>query len=257
MNNKYKIVLIGAGNVASHLFRAFARVCDVAQVWSRDINHAIDLTSTSSSSMPISDLSDVVSDADFYIISVPDNAIAQVVNALPKSLKGVVAHTSGSIGIEALSAFENHGVFYPLQTFSKSKVIDFSDIPFFIEGSNSGATACLQNLASLLSNKVLLADSSQRASLHIAAVFACNFANHLWSISADILKQAGYDFSIFKPLLTETINKAFEIGPAKAQTGPARRNDLNVINSHLQKLSGDKHDIYDLITKMILTQNYE
>jgi predicted short-subunit dehydrogenase-like oxidoreductase (DUF2520 family) len=104
---------------------------------------------------------------------------------------------------------------------------------------------------------VYKADSKQRATLHIAAVFACNFANNLWGISADILAQSGYSFDVFKPLLQETLRKAFEMGPTAAQTGPAKRGDMNVINGHLAKLDGDRHELYELITKMILNNNHE
>jgi predicted short-subunit dehydrogenase-like oxidoreductase (DUF2520 family) len=150
-----------------------------------------------------------------------------------------------------------YGVFYPLQTFSRQKAVNVSEIPFFIEGSDDEVTTLLMSLAERLTDKVYKADSKQRATLHIAAVFACNFANHLWGISADILAQSGYSFDVFKPLLQETLRKAFEMGPTAAQTGPAKRGDMNVINGHLAKLDGDRHELYELITKMILNNNHE
>lgn len=252
-----RIVILGTGNVATHLCRALSQKCHVVQIWSRNVDHARELAAEMPDAQAIDAVADVVTDADYYIISVPDNAITSVVAQMPK-VSGVVAHTSGSVELKALCGCnDNLGVFYPLQTFTKSKAVDFSEIPFFIEGSNADSAERLRDLAQQLSSSVHFADSKQRASLHIAAVFACNFANHLWSIAADLLREANYDFSILKPLLQETLNKAFAMSPSEAQTGPARRNDTNVINAHLAKLNGDKYDLYELISKMIIANNHE
>jgi predicted short-subunit dehydrogenase-like oxidoreductase (DUF2520 family) len=249
-------VLLGAGNVATHLYGALSQVCNVVQVWSRNIAHAERLIADSRISHPVSNLTDIVTDADYYIISVPDNAISDVANHLPQ-VTGVVAHTSGSVGMQVLCNANAYGVFYPLQTFSREKKVNIAETPFFIEGCNEATTAKLECLARTISTTVLCADSQQRASLHIAAVFACNFANHLWSIATDILHTSGYEFDVFRPLLRETLDKAFEIGAKQAQTGPARRGDTNVINAHLAKLDGDKHKLYELVTKMIISQHHE
>jgi predicted short-subunit dehydrogenase-like oxidoreductase (DUF2520 family) len=256
--DKASVVVLGAGNVATHLCGALSKVCDVKQIWSRNKEHAQRLAETTQCGKAIDDLADIDRDADFYIISVPDNAIASVVQAMP-AVGGIVAHTSGSVGMEVLAAGKTtrYGVFYPLQTFSRQKAVNVSEIPFFIEGSDDEVTTLLMSLAERLTDKVYKADSKQRATLHIAAVFACNFANHLWGISADILAQSGYSFDVFKPLLQETLRKAFEMGPTAAQTGPAKRGDMNVINGHLAKLDGDRHELYELITKMILNNNHE
>jgi predicted short-subunit dehydrogenase-like oxidoreductase (DUF2520 family) len=227
------------------------------QIWSRNIAHAQELADTAHAQV-ISSLSDVVTDADLYIIAVPDNAVAAVAHAMP-AVSGIVAHTSGSVNLQALanSANSHLGVFYPLQTFSKEKSVDFSEIPFFIEGSDETTAENLEAFAQRLSTKVYRADSAQRATLHLAAVFACNFANHLWSIAADTLSEANYSFDIFKPLLQETLNKAIQLTPAAAQTGPARRGDMNIINAQLAKLDGDKRDLYELITNMIIAKHHE
>lgn len=252
------IVIIGAGNVATHLCGALSHICTIEQVWSRNITHAQQLAQNAGTAQAISDLAQVKSHADYYLIAVPDNAIADIARQLPE-VHGIVAHTSGSVNMQALSTCKcaGSGVFYPLQTFSRAKSVDFNEIPFFIEGDNADTTAALCRLAGMLSKSVHLADSQQRASLHIAAVFACNFANHLWSISADLLKEAGYDFNILHPLLTETLNKASEITPTAAQTGPAKRGDMNVINAHLSRLNGNEKKLYELITNMIIAKQHE
>lgn len=253
-----RIVILGAGNVATHLCRALSHKCTVVQIWSRNIDHAKELAADIDGAQALSNICDIVRDADYYIISVPDNAIARLASQLP-AVSGIVAHTSGSVNLQALTAGANKqlGVFYPLQTFTKSKPVDFSEIPFFIEGSDDSTADSLTQLAQLLSANVYHANSEQRASLHIAAVFACNFANRLWGVASDLLGKAGYSFDILKPLLSETLNKAFQLSPEQAQTGPARRGDTKVINAHLAKLSGDNYDLYKLITKMIIEKQNE
>lgn len=243
--------------MATHLCGAMLHICAIEQVWSRNIDHARQLADMAEA-QAIDDVAQVNRDADYYIIAVPDNAIGEVAAQLPK-VKGIVAHTSGSVNMQVLQSCQckGCGVFYPLQTFTRNKSIDFNEIPFFIEGSDEMTTDALCKLASKLSNSVHTADSKQRASLHIAAVFACNFANHLWSISSDILSEAGYDFGILRPLLAETLNKAFEITPSAAQTGPAKRGDTNVINAHIAKLDGNEKELYKLITNMIIAKQHE
>lgn len=230
-----KVNIIGCGNVGTHLFKALADKIDVALINSHTFQ-GID------------------TNADITLISVSDNAISDVVNRLPH-LSGIIAHTSGSTSIEYLASFTNYGVFYPLQTFSKDVALQYNKIPFFIEGSNQNVTEKLWNLASLISNNITFADSEQRKALHIASVFACNFTNHLWNIADDILKENGMHFNLLQPLLEETLHKTTRISPKDAQTGPARRNDTDVILSHLNALS--KHPelqkIYQLISYSIQT----
>ncbi|MDE5868742.1 MAG: DUF2520 domain-containing protein, partial [Muribaculaceae bacterium] len=215
---KTKINIIGRGNVATHLYKAFKQYISV-----NSINpHTLD---------------NIDVNADLTIISVSDDAIKSVVNHLPK-LKGIVAHTSGSTGIDIFkdSHILKYGVFYPLQTFSKDKDLNYSKIPFFIEASDKETERELLNLASLVSNNVRIANSKQRKKLHIASVFSCNFVNHLWALSDRYLRQNDLSFSDLIPLIEETLEKTSFISPEEAQTGPAVREDMNIIASHIDDL---------------------
>lgn len=259
MERPRSVNIVGTGNVATHLARAFAAAgVKVESIWSRNISHARVLAGTIPGARPIDNLGEISVDADVTVIAVPDSAISAVVGALPP-LRGVLAHTSGTVPIDVLPAQvagEGTGVFYPLQTFSRDKELDVSQVPFFIEATAPYALSSLKSLASLISGHVYEADSSKRATLHLAAVFACNFSNALWDIAADVLVRDGYPLHVFSPLLHETLDKALLIGPHAAQTGPAVRHDTNVISSQLSRLSGLPHDIYDIITRQII-QSHE
>lgn len=250
-----RIAIIGAGNVASHLAQVLSKKHSVKQIASRNLARAQQLAEKIPGCEALQNLSDLHSDLDFYILAVSDSAISETAENLP-CVAGIVAHTSGSTPIEALkSSGHAQGVFYPLQTFSKEARVDFSSIPFFIEGSSVEAANALSELASSISRTVHLANSELRAKLHLAAVFGCNFANHLWSIANDILAEAGLDFSIMGPLLQTTLDKALNMPPAKAQTGPAARCDMATIERQEAALEGIPKDIYTLITKSIILQH--
>lgn len=250
-----KAVIIGTGNVGTHLGRALSEHADVTDVWSRSMANAARLSAEIPGSRPVDRLSELRTDADYYIMAVADDAIATVAAALPE-VSGVVAHTSGSVGLSALDGCRaaGKGVFYPLQTFSRERGISLDCVPFFIESSDAATTDRLLSLARSVSSVVRLADSSQRAALHIAAVFACNFANSLWGVADSILKPAGYSLDVFGPLLEETLRKAIDNGPVASQTGPARRGDRSVIDRHLAGLSGLPREIYGLMTELIIQQ---
>lgn len=231
-----RINIIGRGNVAFHLKKAFEGKIEVAEV----NPHTLEGLNPK---------------ADFTIISVTDSAIPAILEQLP-ALKGVVAHTSGSTPI---SVFENslqqkYGVFYPLQTFSKSKELDYSAIPFYIEASDKNSEEELFRYASMVSENVRYADSIQRKKLHIAAVFSCNFVNHLWSLSDSFLKEAGLSFKDLIPVISEAIDKIKVISPADAQTGPAARGDIEMIESHIRELADKDNlkEIYSLLSQSIL-----
>lgn len=248
-----RIAIVGSGNVASHLAIALDRVSRVEQVLSRNINHAKELAVQLKSCRPISDAQDFDSSVDFCIIAVNDDAIGDVAKSLPRLKGGIAAHTSGSVPMSILSPLsEKIGVFYPLQTFSKNAVVLVEDVPFFIEASDSLTLQSLDYLASKISRRVSHADSTQRAILHIAAVFACNFANHLWAISDRILCEYGIPFTVFEPLLKATLDKALSMPPAQAQTGPAKRGDTVVMKKHMEKLPPDERDIYKLLSDSIM-----
>lgn len=235
-----RINTIGRGNVATHLFKAFQTVPDIE---SASVNpHTLEGLDT---------------EADVTIISVSDNAIAEVLGKLPP-MNSVIAHTSGSTSIKVFAGrTESCGVFYPFQTFSKDKELDYSSIPFFIEGSDSKAEQMLTQLASKISGNVYKADSGKRRAMHVAGVFACNFANHLWAIADEILKDSGMDFNVLQPLLKETLRKAETMKPFDGQTGPAVRNDSKTINSHLEFLKDtdvnqNVIEIYKLLSRSII-----
>ncbi len=216
-----KIAIIGRGNVATHLAKALTGKVDVTMVNPRT-------------------LADLPTDADIILISVSDDAIRDValkIEAISDS-SPIIAHTSGSVGLEVLDGCADYkGVFYPLQTFSKNVPLNYEEIPFFIEGSSPAVCTQLADLARLISDHVYEADSEKRRRLHIAAVFACNFSNHLVNIADGLLKEQNMDYRVLLPLLKETVRKLENVSPADAQTGPAVRGDRNVIDKHLAALS--------------------
>lgn len=254
-----RIAIIGAGNVASHLAPAFDSVGRVCQIMSRRIDNASALASRLRQCTPIDSLSQLDPNLDFYIIAAADDAIGTIAEAMPP-VSGIVAHTSGSIPLQPLQKATPHcGVLYPLQTFSKTAAVDVAEVPMFVEGATPRATEALTSLAKSISHTVHHADSALRARLHLAAVFGCNFANNLWAIANDILRDASLDLSVLAPLLRATLDKALTMNPAKAQTGPAARRDFSVIAKQEAALQGIQKDIYSLLTKSILhtTNKYE
>jgi predicted short-subunit dehydrogenase-like oxidoreductase (DUF2520 family) len=243
------IVLLGSGNVATQLGRAFKLAgLNIVQVWSRDIENATILADNLAAS-PISDFDYLNRKADLYIISVKDEAI----NELARELKvndRLIVHTAGSKEINVLEGSSSkYGVLYPLQTFSKTKVVDFRQIPFAIEGNTPEVTGIIRALADRLSEHVIELNSEQRKSLHIAAVLACNFTNHLFALAAELLKEQNLDFDLLKPLITETTAKVLTNDPLKMQTGPASRGDMETIKAHLNVLK-DKLELQDLYQKI-------
>lgn len=250
-----KIVFIGAGNVASHLATAVesAGVGEVVQVYSRSLGSAQILAANLRGATAVSDVSEIRSDADVYIVSLVDDAISPLVSRLPKGGKALWLHTSGSVGMEALAPLsDRYGVFYPLQTFSKGVDIDVSRVPLFIEGCDESVEAEIRSLGAQVFANVYHADSNTRRMMHISAVFACNFTNHLWTIAAEILQKEGLPFEVLQPLLEETVKKAFAVSPEKGQTGPAVRGDRAIIDKHLSMLSGQPEKIYSLLSESII-----
>lgn len=247
-----RIVLIGAGNVATNLAKALCAKHEIEQIYSRTLANAKTLADAVGCRNACSDFADIVADADFYIISVKDDAIASVVEAVPGN-GAMWVHTSGSKPIDVFAGSRSHyGVFYPMQSFSKQITVDFSEVPFFIEGSSGADADSIMELARSLSHRVYAADSNTRRHLHVAAVFACNFANHVWTIADEVLAEAGLPFDVMLPLIRTTVDKLDKLSPVDSQTGPAVRCDYNVISKHLSMLSGDKHEVYDTMTKSII-----
>lgn len=250
-SERSRIIVLGSGNVATSLAPALSGVGDVVQVWSRDLAHASVLAAGIDGAVAVDKAENLDMSADFAIIAVSDDAVADVA-AMLYEFDGIVAHTSGSVAIDKLGKCRYKGVLYPLQTFSRQRPLSVADVPFFIEGDSTETYERLATLASSLSERVYQADSRHRAALHIAAVFASNFANYLWDISDNLLRPYGYDFTVFGPLLSEALAKAVDMGPHRAQTGPAMRGDAGVMNSHLNKLPVDLAKLYEMLSDMII-----
>ncbi len=248
-----RIVLMGSGNVATHLGKALHQAGhSIGQVYSRTVVHAQALAQQLHAT-PITDLCELDRSADWYILSIKDDALLPLIEQLPV-LEGLVTHTAGSVPLAILSRFQHHGVFYPFQTFSKSTEVDFKTIPLLVEG-NAGQTAnTLLQLAQEISDKAQFASSDQRGQLHIAAVFACNFVNHMYALADDLLKSHQLPFDLLIPLIKETAAKMEQLSPQLSQTGPASRNDQQIIQKHIQSLEDQPHhqELYKTLTKSIL-----
>lgn len=239
MEKLLKVDIIGQGNVAFHLAKALGDKADVESVNSHT-------------------LAEKRKDAHITLIAVADSAIEEVASRLG-DVRGVVAHTSGSTSAEVLSKFDEFGVFYPLQTFSRNISLDYDEIPFFTEGNSPQCEELLRRLALLISPTVRHADSGQRKAMHIAAVFACNFANHLWAIADSLLADNGMEFDLLRPLVKETLRKTELHSPAECQTGPAARGDLGIIREHEASLSTmpQIQQIYHLLSESIAHNYYK
>ena len=243
-----QIVLIGSGNVAFHLAKAFTEAqIPVSQIFGRNTTELQKISEQFS--IPFS--TETLAEADLYIISVSDSSIAEV-SSLIQNENALVAHTSGSVSREALSGNYRKSVFYPLQTFSKSKNLDYSKIPFFIDAENENDEDILKNLASKISKNVMLANDEKRKYIHLTAVFACNFVNHLYARAKEISDSQGIPFDYFLPLIDETTQKIHELEPKLAQTGPAIRNDEKVLKLHESLLTDEeKLKIYKTLNESI------
>lgn len=205
--------------------------------------------------IPFTDDVSKIKEADIYIIGIPDDAISSFSSSLPFQNR-LVVHTSGGVSMDALSNKNRRGIFYPLQTFSKQREIDFKNIPICIEAENSKDLELLQSLGEKISENVVEISSEKRAKLHLAAVFVNNFTNHLYHIGSEILKVDDLPFDLLKPLILETASKIENLSPEKAQTGPAKRSDLKTIEKHLHLLGNSRYrKLYELFTEEI-KQNY-
>lgn len=244
--------MLGAGNVATHLSKALINAgFPVAQVWSRKTDNAINL-SLQIGANSIANIEDVDTDIDVVILAVADDAISEIVNKIPRLKNRIVLHTSGSTSIELLNQHPKNGVLYPVQTFSKTIALDFTQVPICIEASDTDTLNQLNLLAKKLSNKVEFVNSENRMRLHISAVFACNFTNYFYSIAKDLMDDARLDFELIKPLIQETADKVMQNNPADVQTGPAKRDDQITIQKHLELLK-NKSSIKELYT--LISQN--
>lgn len=244
------ITIIGSGNVAHHLAKAISDSpeLELVQIAMRNSTNAPSSIKTSKITTDISDLKD----ADLYLVAVSDESIENVINLLAQPDR-LIAHTSGTSDLNISAASYRKGVFYPLQTFSKSKEVLFETVPICLEATSDFDYHLLEKVAGALSNSVYSISSEQRKSLHVAAVFVCNFVNHLYTQGEAICTDNNIDFSILKPLILETANKIMSVAPSEAQTGPAKRKDTLTINNHLHFLTDENQkEIYKLLTQSII-----
>lgn len=249
-----RITLIGSGNVATHLGAALKNAGhQIVQVWSRNLQHAA-LLAYHVKAEPIDQLDQLSAETDLIIISVKDDAVEEVASFI--SIKNVlVVHTCGALSLDILRKyFADCGVFYPLQTFSKSRELDFRSVPLCIESTGKNSMEILLDLGRTISNQVNIIDSNQRKTLHVAAVFACNFPNYLYAVAAKLLQEQQMDFNLIKPLILETAQKVQEFVPQKVQTGPAIRGDVQTMSAHLSLLKQhpDLQQVYRLLSQGII-----
>lgn len=249
-----RIVLIGAGNVAHHLAPALLNAgLNLCQIYSRSIESARELGKKTGITYT-ADLFAVYPDCDVYIFCVSDDVLPSLFKSLRINKKALVLHTSGSVPLSVFgSGFENYGVLYPLQTFSKKRALNFREVPLCVEASNEFSRKAVLSLAEKLSERVQEISSDKRKKLHLAAVFANNFTNHLYGMAGKMLEEEGLDFSLLRPLIFETAHKVMLLSPEEAQTGPARRGDESILSMHKSLLKNDKKrlTLYTLLSDSI------
>ena len=250
-----KVTLIGAGNLATQLGKSLKKAgVIISQVYSRTEDSARTLGELLEAEW-LTDIKALRDEADIYIFSVKDSVLNELISEVCKSRgEKLFLHTAGSM---PMSCFEgkalHYGVFYPMQTFSKAKDVDFERIPVFIEGNSIETEDVIKSLANKLSQRVIRLSSADRKYLHLAAVWACNFTNYCYTVASDILSEHGIPFDVMLPLINETTEKIQKISPKEAQTGPAVREDRNVISKQLELMNGkeDLQELYQMLSKGI------
>lgn len=248
-----QIVFIGSGNLATNLAIALKNAGHIIkQVYSRT-DHSASALSNLLQCPYTSSTSDIERNADIYIVALKDSVLQDVANEIIKGRENALwVHTSGSTDMDVLNC-DRRGVFYPMQTFSKARIVEFSNIPCFLEANKAEDLNTLQQLAYSISSNVTTLSSEGRRYLHLSAVFCCNFVNHSIGIGAKLLEERGIDFRVMLPLIEETVKKLHNLSPLDAQTGPAIRWDENIINKHKELLADDTvlQNIYDIFSKNI------
>lgn len=271
------VAFVGAGNVATHLALAFVRKgVRITGIYSRTMVSAETLAEVVRATMKgdgndsaviatdctviATDALESLPDADVYIVSVKDDALPAVAAVWPADKKGrVVLHTAGSVAMDVMATASDHyGVLYPMQTFSKNKAVDFSKITAFVEGNDAVAEEAAIRLAECIFGRCRRLSSADRQYLHLAAVFACNFVNHMYDVAYDILKAQNIDPTCLLPLIAETAQKVESVDPHDVQTGPARRGDRAVVNRHIDALGNQPllQQMYSMLSESIM-QRYE
>ena len=249
-----KIVIIGSGNLATHLSLALKTAGEtMIQVFSRTEHHASELAGKLGCSY-CDHIDEIDKNADLYILSIKDDAISEIAATICQNRPDAVfIHTAGSVPMDVFKPYaRRYGVLYPMQTFSKHRQVDFHPIPCFIEGSDEQTQQLIHALAERISDKVVEADSAKRRKLHLAAVLACNLTNHCYRLAERVLQEAQIDWQLFLPLIDETAKKVSEMSPKDAQTGPMVRYDVNVMNRQLELLPDERtRQIYRLMAESI------
>ncbi len=248
-----EIVILGAGNVATHLSKALQQKgFTIAQVYSKTTLSAKTLADCLNVAYTTT-IEEVYTKADIYIYAVRDNALSEIISKLHVA-DAIHVHTAGSVDINIFeSKASRFGVIYPMQTFSKTKEVNFQEIPLLVEGNNERTTETLFGIAQQLSNKCYKTDSEQRKKIHLSAVFACNFTNYMYTIAEELIGETDVPFDILQPLIAETAEKIKHLSPAKAQTGPAVRYDTTIMEKHLKMLENrpELQQLYKEISRLI------
>lgn len=251
------VVIIGSGNVATHLARAIQKKGKkIIQIYSKHPNSA-KLLSKEINTDFIASIGEISEEADLYILAISDNAIEEVCSSL-KAGNNLIVHTSGTVSLDILKrASANFGVIYPLQTFSKDIPVDWKTIPILIEANNTENEKRIITFLKEISDHISVMPSEKRKILHLSAVFVNNFVNYLYTVAADIMKESEISFDYLKPLILETANKIVNYSPAEIQTGPAKRGDKKTIKEHLELLSEQKEyaELYRYLTKLIIEKH--
>lgn len=254
---KFKIAVLGTGNVAWHLSQGLEEAGhQITEVFGRTLSSAQKLTERLYTADAKTDLDFSDSAASIYILAVSDDAITEIADEIILPEESLLIHTSGAVGLDVLSysSATYTGVFYPLQTFSKSRKLSLDEVPFLLESDDQKSLDIMKRLAKSLSPHYYFIKSRDRMALHVAAVFASNFSNHMMRIAEEIMGRQGLDYEMLKPLIIETISKSLEIGARKAQTGPAKRSDFETLEQHHQFLNYNEQlaEIYKLVSQDII-----
>lgn len=250
-----RISIIGNGNLAQSIAQIFFKTSqELVEMYAPNFS-ALSVFCKTVNAQPLKELSKLNTNIDILIIAITDSAIRQVVTEIPKG-NFVLAHTSGSIAMDVFEEanVKNYGVFYPLYSFLKAQAEDFSEIPIMLESVNETSNKWLHRLANKLSNNISVVNSQDRKKYHMAGILVNNFTNHLWAICQEMLDNSGLAFENLKPILKETANNAMKSEQLyDLQTGPAKRNNQKIINSHIELLEDNKdlQELYQCMTRLI------
>lgn len=245
--------IIGAGNVGTFIAQKLVNRVKIKNVFSSQLENATHLANAVNAKA-VNLIDELSKEVDLNIVCIKDDAIESVLVTLPKNI--AIVHTSGTIDISVLKDFANHGIIYPLQSFTKNFDYRLADIPFLIEGNSAEFTSRIMSFCqTYFSKNCSELDSESRAKIHLAAVIANNFSTYLLLKSKELLDASQIDFNLLKPLMMHTIEKSFMMGPEKALTGPARRKDLRVIEKQISAIKDDElKKVYQLLTDQIVKQ---